>query len=111
MSKKYYVLGVGFKESDTDKTHPYEVWLDLQEESYPIVMLEGKGFAGVGGSFKPSEILQDQWQDHLRLSNTEWLIALLEEASKVGDSIDYDLVLETYKHHFDKAPPLKEIIG
>ena len=108
MSKKFYVLGVGFNDSDADKSHPYEVWLDLQEKKYPIVMLEGKGASGVGGSFKPSEVLQEQWQEHIKISNTSWLLALLKDAEKNDDRVDYDLVLETYKHNFNDYPELKE---
>src|SRR5687768_13090585 len=107
--KKYYILGVGFKAADMGKQHPYEVWLDLQEEKYPIVMLEGKGMGGVGGNFKPSEILQDHWKEHLAVSDTEWIIPLCEEAFKNNDVLNIEALIAKYKNLHGSMPDVKEI--
>lgn len=107
--KKYYVLGVGYKLSDLNQAHPYEVWLDLQQSKFPIVMLEGKGFDGVGGSFKPSEILQEKWKEHLEISNTGWLVSLCEDAKKNNNILDCESVIDAYKYIFKEMPILKEI--
>lgn len=108
MKKKYYVLGIGFKEHDLEKSHPYEVLLDTQASLESIVILEGKGMGGVGGNFKPSELLQEQWHEHLMISKTLWLLPILEHASNNNDIIDQHLVIETYQHKFNLPPEIKE---
>jgi len=108
MKKSYYVLGVGFKENDIEKSHPYEVLLDTQESQAPIVMLEGKGMGGVGGNFTPSELLHEQWREHMEISNTLWLLPILEFAANNNDIIDQQLVTETYLHKFKLPLEIKE---
>jgi hypothetical protein len=109
MTKKYYILGTGYKLDDIAKEYPYEVWLDLQESQFPIVMLEGKGIGGVGGSFRPSEILQSQWKEHLTISGTDWLIPLCSDALNNRDQLDFSLVVDTYTYQHNAAPQLKEV--
>ena len=107
--KKYYILGVGYKSDDVLKSHPYEVWIDVQEEKYPLVMLEGKGMSAVGGSFKPAEILKESWSDHLTLSKTEWIKPLCEFVATNNELLDIDSVIECYKHLYGSYPELREI--
>lgn len=64
---------------------------------------EGVGYHTHAARLSPAEILKS-WQDHIRLSNAEWLIPLLEKFV-AADSIDAKLVLATYlMHHGHDAP-------
>jgi len=107
--KKYYVIGMGHELSDLEKKHPYEVWLDLQEPKCPIVMMEGSGMGGVGGHFKPSEILASCWKTHLKVSGTEWLVPLCEKAVQANDILDLELVVDAYRREHARLPEVREI--
>lgn len=107
--KKYYILGIGYNKKDDLKSCPYEVWLDMQQKKYPLVLLEGKGIGAVGGNFKPSEIIAPIWSEHLSYSGSEWLIPLCEMAKDDRDVLDLKLVLDTYKCIYGTLPPLREI--
>lgn len=109
MKKKYFVLGIGYDPRDENLSHPFEVWLDVQNEKFPLVLMEGKGMSGLGGNFKPSEILQKEWREHLVLTNTIWLLSLCEDAMRNEDVLDIDSVLEMYNHVNKKMPPAREI--
>ncbi|SEI04914.1 hypothetical protein SAMN05660691_03102 [Rheinheimera pacifica] len=104
MKSSYYVLGIGYKVSDYEKKHPYEVWLDIDNADAPLVMLEGRGMGGIGGSFKPSDIIEPQWKEHLIISNTEWLIPLCIDAAQNRNMLDFKLVLETYNYLHNCSP-------
>lgn len=104
MSRSYYVLGVGYKESDPEQKHPYEVWIDVNNEDAPFVILEGRGMGGVGGRFKPTDILEKHWQEHLSLTGTLWLIPLCKDAVQNGGMLDHRLVLETFSYLHDRPP-------
>lgn len=106
--KKYYVLGKGYKVTDIKKTYPFEIWLDMQEDQYPIVILEGKGRGGVGGNFKPSELIDEQWKDHINLTNIHWLLPICKLAVEQGELLDSQLVLDSYVHIYGSMPQLKE---
>jgi len=106
--KKYYVLGKGYKVSDIKKTYPFEIWLDMQEEQYPIVILEGEGRNGTGGNFKPSEFISEQWKDHITLTDTRWLFSICKLAVEQGETLDLQLVLDSYVHIYGSMPKLKE---
>lgn len=107
--KRFYVLGKGYKHSDIKKNYPFEIWLDLQEKEFPLVILEGEGRQGVGGNFKPSELLDKRWEGHIKITNTEWLIPICREALKNNDFLDCKLVIDSYIYNYGTVPYLKEI--
>ena len=75
-------------------------------------MLEGKGISGVGGSFKPSEILKDHWQEHLEMSGTKWIVPFCEDVEKNGDILDIESVLIRYKflHKKERKRPTIDLV-
>lgn len=102
--KKYYILGTGYKNDDVSKSYPYEVWLDMQEPKFPIVMLEGKGSGGVGGNFKLEEILQDHWKEHLEISQTKWLLPMCGK-----NPLSTEDFLKEYQRVHGYMPELKQL--
>jgi hypothetical protein len=102
--KKYYVVGVGYKDDDVDKKNPYEIWVDAQDKEFPIVILEGKGMGGVGGRFRPGDLLKDHWKELVFLTESEWLIPLCAEAERRGEELDIDSVIESYKYKYNSSP-------
>lgn len=109
MKKKYYILGVGYESSDSRKTYPYEIWLDLQETRRPIMVLEGRGFAGVGGSFSPKELLDNKWLKNLNITKTEWLLPFFKDAENNDGVLDSESLINFYKYKHGELPVLKEI--
>ena len=54
-------------------SHPYEVRLDLDGGTRPILLNEGSGHANMGGRFSLQDILAPAWTEHLELCDCGWL--------------------------------------
>ncbi|RUO79861.1 hypothetical protein CWI84_09550 [Idiomarina tyrosinivorans] len=98
-----YLLGQGFK---NDKKVLLQVLLNTENETSPIGLTEGEGMAGVGGSFRPYQLLSDDKKAFLKVCDTDWLITHCEEAVKTSSSLDIKAVLESYEYLRGRKAPL-----
>ncbi|MCM8528693.1 MAG: hypothetical protein NE327_19365 [Lentisphaeraceae bacterium] len=81
--KTIKILGRGSKQYKT-YSWPYEVGLNYGNDNIPIYLGEGIGHGSAGGFFTLRTLLEEQWEEHLKLCDCEKLkeIALEEKQNK-----------------------------
>ena len=72
-------------------------------------MLEGKQNEGLGGSFSPSAIVKERWNEHLIITNTKWVIPFCEEAINNNETIDLKAILSSYEYIHGQVATMKKI--
>ncbi|MCV2884708.1 hypothetical protein OE749_08370 [Aestuariibacter sp. AA17] len=99
-----YLLGEGYKETDVERSTPYQVLLNSRCGDFPIGLTEGKGMGSIGGSFSPEHVLSDRNKKHLEICNVTWLIPLCEDAVNQSSELDVQAVIDTYAYLHGALP-------
>lgn len=100
-----YLIGQGVKKK-SNREVLVQVLLNTEDENCPIGLTEGRGVGGVGGSFRPKNILTENKREFLKKCGAEWLITHCEQAVKMSQPLDSRAVLDTYEYINGKPPPL-----
>ncbi|PCJ61844.1 MAG: hypothetical protein COA79_05995 [Planctomycetota bacterium] len=97
---KSYLLG----SSEESIEWPYWVHYIPANVKKPFSMSEGLGHASAGNYFSAQELLDDNWKDHLSITNCLWLSDLLINSSDLNQ-ISEKIVL----NHYGDLPLFHEI--
>ena len=106
---KVYLLGTAYNYIENSRATLIEVLIKAERSEYPIIILEGYGWDGVGASFKPRDLLSSIYIEKFKITNTDWLIPLLKDAIENDDELDLDSVIESYKYIFGYEPNVRFI--
>jgi hypothetical protein len=107
---RHHVLARGTKtpHQEGGVDWPYEVALCFDPVSRPVAFAEGSGHCSVSGLFTAAEALGELWQEHIAISQGEWLRPYLTELA-AGRTIERDVVLAHYRTLHGWAPPTFDI--
>ncbi|MCP3926977.1 MAG: hypothetical protein GY714_30840 [Desulfobacterales bacterium] len=85
--KRMVRIGEGYKKFDSGYEHPYFVWINIEDNNYPIGLEEGSGHSNSGGNFKLSDMLNEIWKEHLVFCSCEKLIQIAMKEKKEKKSL------------------------
>lgn len=101
-----YSLGLGYgKKQDGSLLYswPYSVEYSPEYRADEFLIAEGDGRNGNGSFFTAAQVLEPQWHRHLELTETLWLVPLLERMSRHEPVSPRD-ILDLYEQIYGKPP-------
>lgn len=104
--QRVYQFGEGYPIQSNGKplySWPYAVYFSPECPSGEFYLSEGDGRNGNGSYFSAADLLKPQWRTHLEITNTLWLIPLLERRL-AGESLSPAEFLKAYRAVYRSAP-------
>ena len=95
----FYNLGKGHMtnaEGEPNYSWPYEISYAPDYRPREFYLAEGDARNGNGGFFPAATILEVQWRSHLKITQTLWLLPILERMAR-GEIVAPQEILRAYE--------------
>jgi hypothetical protein len=86
---------------------PYTIHYAPDNSSSEFCLAEGDGRNGSGGFFSASDLLEPQWRSHLEITQTLWLLPLLERRAR-NETVSAEEYREAYQQARGSLPVTEE---